>query len=305
MSNSSEKNIKKSTTILFWVLAVIITLSSAIYQKKTGPTYPIDGEISFNNEQISYTLLRSHNVGKDAEVILESISNNGEAKDVSSSTGAIMEYKRYKSHDEWQTVKLASKKEDKEDGKQKLFGYIPHQPAAGKVMYRIGLYDISKDVNHTSATYLTDVPVVIRYKGAVPMFVLIPHIFFMFFAMMFSTRTGIEGISRRSHNLNFLTSTTIILLGLGGLMLGPIVQKYAFDAYWTGWPWGTDLTDNKTIVAFLFWVFAFWKVRVDKLKNTNNAWKWVVVASVALMAVYMIPHSAFGSEIDHTQAITN
>jgi len=304
MSKSPEKNIKKSSTILFWVLAVIITLSSAIYQKKTGPTYPIDGEISFNNELISYTLLRSHNVGKDAEVILESITNDNEVKDISSNTGAIMEYKRYLSHDEWQTVKLTIKKSE-EDGKHKLFAYIPHQPAAGKMMYKIGLYDKSKNITHKKPTFLTDIPVVIRYKGAVPMFVLIPHIFFMFFAMMFSTRTGIEGISRRSHNLNFLTLTTIILLGLGGLMLGPVVQKYAFDAYWTGWPWGTDLTDNKTIVAFLFWVFAFWRVRVDKIKNTNNAWKWVIVASVVLMAVYMIPHSAFGSEIDHTQAITN
>ena len=39
----------------------------------------------------------------------------------------------------------------------------------------------------------------------------------------------------------------------GGFVLGPLVQKAAFAAYWTGIPWGWDLTDDKTLFAALFW----------------------------------------------------
>ncbi len=46
----------------------------------------------------------------------------------------------------------------------------------------------------------------------------------------------------------------MMLLVLGGFLLGPIVQKYAFGAFWTGWPFGEDLTDNKTAVAVLAWL---------------------------------------------------
>jgi len=38
--------------------------------------------------------------------------------------------------------------------------------------------------------------------------------------------------------------------------LGPLVQLNAFGDLWTGWPFGGDWTDNKTLFAFIFWVIA-------------------------------------------------
>lgn len=46
-------------------------------------------------------------------------------------------------------------------------------------------------------------------------------------------------------NLNDIRKLAFIALGgmtLGGMILGPIVQKYAFGEYWTGFPFGGDLT---------------------------------------------------------------
>jgi hypothetical protein len=40
------------------------------------------------------------------------------------------------------------------------------------------------------------------------------------------------------------------------MILGPVVQKFAFGEYWTGFPFGTDLTDNKTLIAFIGWIIA-------------------------------------------------
>jgi hypothetical protein len=87
---------------------------------------------------------------------------------------------------------------------------------------------------------------------------------------------------------------TFILLTAGGMILGPIVQKYAFGDLWTGVPFGWDLTDNKTLIAFLFWalaVFMSWK----KEKPL-----YTIIAAVVLLLVYSIPHSLFGSELDYS-----
>jgi len=134
---------------------------------------------------------------------------------------------------------------------------------------------------------------VIRFKGAVPDYILIPHIILMFTAMLFSTRTGIEALIKGRQTYLY-TTITLITLFLGGLVLGPMVQFHAFGDAWTGWPVGGDLTDNKTLVAFIFWLIAFFRIR----KSRENR-VWVIIAAVVLLAVYLIPHSALGSEYNY------
>ena len=57
---------------------------------------------------------------------------------------------------------------------------------------------------------------------------------------------------------------------------------------------GEDLTDNKTAVAFLGWLIAYLMIR----KNIKYAYT-AIIAAVILLAVYLIPHSMFGSELDY------
>ena len=195
---------------------------------------------------------------------------------------AVIRYKRFKSHDEW-----------KEDAMKNTGGelcyYLPEQPAAGKIMYQIFLTDGDKRIP------LTEEPINIRYKGSVPMGVIIPHILFMFLSMLFSFRAGIEVLRKGRKIVSLAWMATLSLL-VGGLILGPIVQKYAFDAYWTGWPFGHDLTDNKTIVSFIFWLIAC----IVLLRNPNKK-SWVLAAAIIQLLIYLIPHSMFGSELDYTQ----
>ena len=80
---------------------------------------------------------------------------------------------------------------------------------------------------------------------------------------------------------------------IGGLLLGPLVQKFAFDAYWTGWPFGHDLTDNKTLVAFLAWLPATVLALTRRRIGLAVAAGWIV-----MMGVFLIPHSYRGSEMD-------
>jgi len=138
-------------------------------------------------------------------------------------------------------------------------------------------------------------PIIIRFKAHVPAAILVPHIFFMFFSMLLSTRTGLAAWVRSDATTRYAWFTLSFFL-LGGMILGPIVQKYAFDAYWTGWPFGHDLTDNKTLIAVLGWVVAIWRQ-----KAKGNARAWFIAAAVIQILVYLIPHSVLGSELDFTQ----
>jgi hypothetical protein len=263
----------KTKNILFWIIAIVFTLSLIIYQRATGPTYPLKGSIEIAGEVIDYRLLRSHNTDIDAPVVIvtDNIAIRG-----------TLRYKRYKSYDEWTDADMMVN----EDG---LEAAIPFQPPAGKVMYNVVLH-----LNGTDYV-LNEEPAIIRFKGAVPLAVLTPHIFFMFFSLLFGVRAGIEAVGSKKDTY-FFTSVALLTVTVGGLILGPIVQKYAFDAYWTGWPFGHDLTDNKTAVIFIFWLIAWWKLRKNPKHTTM-----VVAATIVMIIVYIIPHSVLGSEIDHTK----
>ncbi len=262
----------KINSVILWVLTIILTLATSIYQRRTGPTKPVRGSIEIASENVRYSLIRTHETGADAAVRIQV-----ENPDIS----GVYRYRRYKSIDEWTEVPMIR------DG-ECLIAYIPDQPPAGKVMYDIYLVHGSEQVQ------LNKDHVIIRFKGYVPAIHLVPHIIFMLFAMIFSMRTGFEAIFRRQNTYLFAW-LTVIFLFLGGLVFGPIVQKYAFGDYWTGWPFGTDLTDNKTAIAVIFWLIALYRVYRNRQERV-----WVIVASVVLLLVYMIPHSMMGSEIDHT-----
>lgn len=257
---------------LLWILAVLITVSGAYYTRKTGPTKPVTGTVSLVNEEIRYQLIRSYNQPEDAPVKIKVENEN--------ISGSIV-YKRTPSNDSWTEKELV-----RSNGY--LTAYIPQQPPAGKVMYQIMLKAENEKVK------LTENPIVIRFRGDVPAWAMIPHILFMFAAMLLSTRAGLAAIFKeKTYTFTILTLLTLVA---GGLIFGPIVQKFAFGDYWTGWPFGTDLTDNKTALAVLFWAWAMVKVYKNKYHRG-----WVFVAAVVLLLIYMVPHSLMGSEIDFTQ----
>jgi len=270
----SKKVKAPGKTFLLWFVAVILTLSSAVYQRLTGPTHPVRGSVEVDGTEISYELLRSHYTSADAimKIQLHDAEVEGEIR-----------WRRYKSHDPWFTDKLPQRADT-------LIITIPKQPSAGKVMYSLSLID--KSGNRYE---LLREPVIIRFKDPVPIYILIPHIIAMFGSMLLSTRTGLEAIFR-NRNTYRLTLWTIGFLFIGGLILGPIVQKFAFGAFWTGWPLGTDLTDTKTAVALLFWLIAMWRLR-----RRSGGRVRTIIASVVTLIIFLIPHSLLGSEIDYTE----
>ncbi|MBU0520134.1 hypothetical protein KKA00_09260 [bacterium] len=258
--------------ILFWILAVIITLGAAVYQKKTGPTYPVSGSVEIDRQAYPYELIRSHGGETDAQISI-TVSDT----DVS----GLLIYKRFNVEENWTTLTMMREGDN-------LQANLPHQPPAGKLQYVIRLRKGAEEF-----TVPADQVPVIRFKGAVPITILLPHILFIFTAMLVSTRAGLEALAKNGKPRNYALWAAGLLF-LGGMVFGPIVQKYAFGAYWTGIPWGWDLTDNKTLIAMIGWIIAVIAGRKDK-----SARGWVISASVLLLLIFSIPHSMMGSELDY------
>jgi len=259
---------------ILWILAFLITIGLALHQRATGPTYPVKGKVNFENNLIKYKLKRSHGGKGDQQIDFQLVEGKGNFQ-------AFLKYKRYKTKDKWTTVEMI-----KENNTFK--GFLPHQPPAGKIAYFVSLHTNDKTV------VLTNKPVITRFKGAVPPYFLIPHIFCMFLAVFVSVRIGIAIIAKE--DFRKMVKFTVIVLGVGGLILGPVVQKYAFGDLWTGIPFGWDFTDNKTLISFLVWIPALFLT-----KKENEGKKSTIFAVIIMLAIYLVPHSVLGSEFDYSK----
>jgi hypothetical protein len=274
---------------ILWTLAIIITIAAAYYQRHTGPTYPKELKVTLNNKPYELKLVRSIALNEKSEVKLNITDTTIKAR---------LFYKRFKTEEEYQVAVFSYKdypidsylmnKVFRITEEQGFFAEVPQQPAAGKLQYYFEITD-----SNGTQTHFRDAPIVIRFKGGVPAFVLVPHILFMFIAMLFSTLAGLMAVIKYPLYQKYAW-WTLILFTAGGLLLGPIVQNYAFGELWTGIPFGWDLTDNKTLIALIFWILA---VIMNRKKERPF---YIVLAAVILLLVYSIPHSLFGSELDYS-----
>jgi len=274
--------------ILIWILGVVFTISVAVYQKVTGPTYPYKEKVVLNGKEVTLKFSRSGNTTpEDISKPYLMILNLDEP-----GITAMIKYRRYPTGDEFKTVPFLFRNGH-------YVAELPQQPAAGKLEYKAIVSD-GKNIYKIPHQ-------IIRFKDPVPLHWLAPHIFFMFLAMLFSNVAAFMAIFKvgslsglkegtkaffRPNNFVGVSVWTAIFLAIGGLWLGPVVQKYAFGDYWTGVPFGWDLTDNKTLIAAIFWAVALY----FNFKKPSRF--WTVTAAIVMILIYAIPHSMFGSELD-------
>ena len=256
-----------------WILAILITLTAVVYQRMTGPTYPVKGHSHLGDIQYTYQLKRSYSNDSDCPISL---------KIADTSVAGILKYRRFKTDDPW-----IQKSMDR-TGDQ-ITAFLPHQPAAGKLQYQV----ILQKQDQIAVIPSADDYIIIRFKNPVPKVVLVPHIFFMFFGMLFSNRAAFECFQKNGSPMKYAW-WTFVLLFIGGMLFGPIVQWYAFGDPWTGFPIGIDLTDNKTLISMFFWILALSLGR----KNAHRARIFVLIAAIITLVIFSIPHSLLGSELD-------
>jgi hypothetical protein len=260
----------KQKKVLLWVLAVIISLSAMFYQRMTGPTYPKKFTISYQDEDIRFSLPRSNN-GRPGDYPVEI--------ELPESFSAKVIWRLFPTENPWETLVMERKGDI-------LSASLPHQPPAGKIEYHLELTAGGEVIAMDDETN-----VVIRFRGDVPAWALLPHVLMMVLTVIWSMATILFAVANIPAYKRYVGITIIFLL-IGGFILGPVVQKYSFGQFWTGWPFGDDLTDNKTLFALIAFLVA-WFLR----KKSYGRWL-AIGAAIVMLAVYLIPHSMNGSELD-------
>jgi hypothetical protein len=269
---------------ILWVLAVLLMFSAVVYQRATGPTYPKKGELVVGNQSARYKLIRSDWSIKTNEAALV------QWPDLEGIQGGTLYFKRFRTHDELTSVpaeKVTS------EGASMWQAKLPAQPAAGKLSY----YLMVTTEDGTVRLPAQD-EVIIRFKDHVPGHFLWPHVVLMFFSVLIGMRAGL-GALFDPKSMKTLAWTALVMMTIGGMILGPIVQKFAFGEYWTGFPFGGDWTDNKMLVMWISWVIA---AAILGMRGIQSVWiprGVILLAAMSMSVAYLIPHSMGGSELNY------
>ena len=258
---------------LLWSLAVLITLGSLMVQRMTGPTYPFRGTVEINNQQYRYSLPRSHDQAKNCPVVLS-------IKDPQ--VHGLLSYRRLNAGEPWTTTPMVVTEEG-------LSGELPLQPTAGKLQYHIEL-EVNGQKQRVGGV---ENPIVIRFRHEVPVVIVLPHVLTLFLSFLFAIAAGLKAAFKQE-GAKRLAWIGVIFFAIGGFLFGPLMQKFAFDVYWTGLPFGWDLTDNKTLIAMAFWIIAL------IMNHKEERPVWILLAVIVMLIVFMIPHSLLGSQLDYS-----
>ncbi|TFH27182.1 MAG: hypothetical protein E4H10_04750, partial [Bacteroidia bacterium] len=133
----------KLKKVLLWALAVIISLGAMFYQRMTGPTYPKKFEVSYQNEDFSFSLPRSNN-GRPGDYPVE-------IQLPESFSGKVI-WRLFPTENPWETLVMERKGDT-------LSTSLPHQPPAGKIEYHLELIADGKVIALND-----DTNVVIRFR---------------------------------------------------------------------------------------------------------------------------------------------
>lgn len=182
----------------------------------------------------------------------------------------------------------------------------------GRIQYYVQIVD---DAQAVLATFLMQngKPFFVKYFGDVPKIILLPHIAFMFATVFCVAMAALHSLSvirgtvAPGTMLKYLFASAVMTL-IGGYPFGFAMNWYAFGGIWEGVPFGTDATDNKTQLLFVYQLFAV-LIGVHSLTNGRRGRDlfgpktlgWFGLGMFAVMLfIYLIPHSIqFSKELTY------
>lgn len=157
-------------------------------------------------------------------------------------------------------------------------------------------------------------PFLLKYIGAVPPWILLGHLVFIFATVFFVSLAlvdGLRAIVTGDHSrpvMRALMWATIFCF-IGMIPFGIPMNWYAFGATWEGVPFGHDATDNKTQLLFVFLLFVTlsgW-ASLRKKRSGFDSFPPAGLGALGLLSfgvmlfIYLIPHSIqFSPEFTYT-----
>jgi hypothetical protein len=187
-----------------------------------------------------------------------------------------------------------------------LTGRYDHLITAGKRGGKYFYYFEIRDRSGGLRARFTDEgePFVLKYVGHVPTWILLAHIVLIFAAVFFVAMGSLHGVdlartggSVRPMAKAYFWATVVTFLG--GYPFGWAMNWYTFGTVWEGVPFGTDATDNKTQLLFVYFLFVVLASlgSLTQRKFGRNAFRpktlgvLGAVGFFVMLAIYLIPHS--------------
>ena len=173
----------------------------------------------------------------------------------------------------------------------------------GRFYYYFGIRDNSGG-RRATFTHENHKPFLFKFIGHVPILVLIGHLTFIFVTVFFISMGTINSfslITGKGEVKNiapyFLWATIFAFIGC--YFFGVAMNWYAFGSFWEGVPFGTDATDNKTQLLFVYLLFTTLSMlgTLIKHKDESNIFSsktlgWMgIISFLVMLFIYLIPHS--------------
>ena len=192
------------------------------------------------------------------------------------------------------------------------FAELSTAARGGRIQYYVEIVD--QDQKQLASFWQENgKPFFIKYFGDVPRVVLLPHIAFMFatvFCVAMASLCALSVIKGSEPPTNMLKYLFwgVVMTFIGGYPFGFAMNWYAFGGLWEGVPFGTDATDNKTQLLFVYLIFAT-TIGLRSLTGgkcgrdlfSARVLGWYGLGALAVMLfIYLIPHS-----IQFSRTLTN
>ena len=205
---------------------------------------------------------------------------------------------------EYQSVKMSPK-----PGEENAYAAtIPHHPKSTKAWYFLEAATVREGSLVKVTLPERDSgqvrPIRLKFRGEVPLYIIIPHIVSIFAAIFFATLTLFSAIELKKGKTTLkksvkLCAVTLLFLFIGFFPFGWAMNYFAFGVLWEAFPFGRDVTDNKSQIMFLFWLFTLFMVKgtlwgKGETKNLVSGRSYstlVIVSFVATLLILAIPHS--------------
>ncbi len=274
-------------------VAFLFTLLLLIFTRKTTAVRSVHETVSQRGLLIDHTTVPKQ-VGDEIPVISAKVEGASEVRLVYK-IGKVGEY---------QSVKMTPK-----PGEKNIFvATIPHHPKGTKVWYYLEAVDQveGEEIKVTLPQRKSDQikPIRLKFEGEVPVYIVIPHVLSIFAAIFFATLTLFSAIDLKKGKTTLkrsvqLCTITLLLLFIGFFPFGWAMNYFAFGVLWEAFPFGSDVTDNKSQIMFLFWLFTLlmvkgtlWGKREHKSFLSDRGYSTLVIVSfVVSIIILAIPHS--------------
>jgi hypothetical protein len=184
----------------------------------------------------------------------------------------------------------------------RYFGSIPPQGRGAKVQYYLEARAGSDLVVRVPARVKAE-GFEVYSKGRPNRYLLVAHVVFIFIALFFFLFSGYLAFRALQHRRSLLYIPRVAFLGtiaffIASIPLGMVVAYQTFGKPWTGFPVGTDLTDNKSLAILIYWVVCAFLYRGSLFRKdpstdlmSMGTLPYVHMAGAVITAVlFLLPH---------------